>query len=174
MRTLQVSFKKGMLFLMLLSCGVFILHAQSPQQDKKAEKKAMIRNMVDSQYYVFIAQSAMPMSGQTRQLTSEYTLLVSRTVIESYLPYYGRAYAAPVDPGEGGIKFTSKDFDYTTTSMKNGRWSILIKPKDYRDVQQLTLSISEDGYASLQVTCTSKQPISFNGIITAPRKKKGK
>jgi hypothetical protein len=79
-----------------------------------------------------------------------------------------------MDPGQGGIKFTSKDFDYTATPRTKGGWDVQIKPKDYRDVQQLNLRISEDGYASLQVTSTSRQTISFNGYIKAPKPPKSK
>lgn len=146
--------------------------AQSSGPDKKAQQQALIKNMVDSQHYVFVAQSAMPMSGRTRQLTSEYDLNVSPTEVVSYLPYYGRAYTAPIDPSQGGIQFTSKSFDYTATPKKKGGWDVVIKPKDYRDVTSMSLSISVDGYASLQVTSSSRQGISFNGYIRAPRPKK--
>ena len=148
--------------------------AQSTKAEKQAAKTAAIKNMIDSQSYVFKAQSATPMSGRNRQLTSDYDLKVTKDKLVSYLPYFGRAYSAPIDPSQGGIQFTSKDFDYTTTPRKKGGWDIQIKPKDYRDVQQMSLTISEDGYASLQVTSINRQPISFSGYITAvkPPKKK--
>ena len=157
----------------LIFCGR-PANAQDTKKDKDAAKAAAIKNLVDSQNYVFIAQSAMPMSGTIRQLTPDYDLKVSKTSIVSYLPYFGRAYTAPIDPTKGGIQFTSKDFQYTTTPRKAGGWDVLIKPKDYRDVQQMTLSITESGYATLQVTSTSRQPISFNGYVKAPRAKKSK
>ena len=112
------------------------------------------------------------MSGRTRQLTPDYDLRVSKTEITSYLPYFGRAYTPPIDPSRGGIQFTSKDFDYTATPRKKGGWDVTIKPKDYQDVQQMSLNISASGYATLQVTSSSRQPISFNGYIKAPRVKK--
>ena len=167
--------KKTLLFLLVAALSQpALLHAQSTKADKQAEKTAAIKNMVDSQSYVFKAQSAMPMSGRTRQLTSDYDLKVTRDRIVSYLPYFGRAYTAPIDPSQGGIQFTSKDFDYTVTPRKKGGWDVLIKPKDYRDVQQMSLNITENGYASLQVTSTNRQAISFSGYVTAiPPKKKG-
>lgn len=143
------------------------LHAQ-------ADKETVIKNLIDSQSYVFKAQSAMPMSGRTRQLTSDYDVKVTKDEVVSYLPYYGRAYTAPIDPSQGGIQFTSKSFDYTATPRKKGGWDILIKPKDYRDVQQFFLSVSQSGYATLQVTSTSRQAISFNGYITAIKTRKKK
>src|SRR5882762_7771000 len=160
--------KKILLFLLVASLSQpALLHAQSTKAEKQAEKTAAIKSLVDSQNYVFKAQSAMPMSGRTRQLTSDYDLKVTHSQVVSYLPYFGRAYTAPTDPSQGGIQFTSKDFDYSVVARKKGGWDIQIKPKDYRDVQQLSLSISENGYATLQVTSTNRQAISFNGYITA-------
>jgi len=167
---------KKTFFLSLLAflCQSPLLHAQTTKADKEAEKTARIKSLIDSQNYVFKAQSAMPMSGRTRQLTSDYDLTVTHSQVVSYLPYFGRAYTAPIDPSQGGIQFTSKDFDYTVTEGKKGGWNVQIKPKDYRDVQQLSLSISSSGYATLQVTSTSRQAISFNGIITAIKTRKKK
>jgi len=146
--------------------------AQDSKADKQAAKEAAIKNLVDSQNYVFVAQTVIPLSGRTRQLTSDYDMKVTQTSIICDLPYFGRAYQAPIDPSQGGIRFTSKDFEYTSTPGKKQGWTITIKPKDYKDVQQMTLSISSDGYASLQVTSTNRQPISFNGVVRAPRVKK--
>ncbi len=161
------------LILCLAMASLAPARAQDTKKDKQAAKEAKITALVDSQAYVFIAQSAMPLSGRLRQLTSEYDLTVTRDQVISYLPYFGRAYSATLDPSQAGIEFTSNNFDYTKTGRKKGGWDISIRPKDYRDVQQLTLTITQDGYASLQVTSTNRQMISFNGYITAiPMKKK--
>jgi hypothetical protein len=158
--------KASLIFIPALLC-LTMANAQSKpgSQDKEAAKEARIKNWVDSQTYVFKARSAMPMSGTTRQLTSDYDVKVTKTSVVSYLPYFGKAYSAPMNMTGGGIQFNSKDFSYTTTPKKKGGWDIQIKPKDVQDVQQMTLSISQSGYASLQVTSTSRQPISFNGVI---------
>jgi Domain of unknown function (DUF4251) len=136
-----------------------------------ADKAAAIKNLVDSQNYVFKAQTALPQSGRSRVLTTDYDLKVTKAAVISYLPYYGRAYQAPMDPTQGGIQFTSKDFSYTVTPGKKGGWNVQIKPNDYKDVQQMTLSISSAGYATLQVISQNRQAISFNGEIVAPSKK---
>lgn len=146
--------------------------ARTNAQDKTSAKETTIKNMVDSQNYVFVAQTALPLSGRTRQLTSDYDLRVTKSSIVSYLPYFGRAYQAPLDPTKGGLDFTSKDFDYSVIPGKKSGWTVQIKPKDNSDVQQMTLSISSGGYGTLQVVSTNRQPISFNGYIRTPKAKK--
>jgi hypothetical protein len=127
------------------------------------------RPLIDSQNYVFLAQIAQPLHGPIRHMTTDnYTLQITKDKIVSDLPYFGRAYTAPLDPAQNGLQFTSEKFSYTLTSGKKDGWIVVIKPKDNRDIQQLQLNISSDGYSSLQVLSTSRDPISFNGVITAP------
>lgn len=141
-------------------------------KEEKAKKAAEIRQMVNTRNFVFKAQFALPMGGNSIQLTSDYDVRVSKDTVICYLPYFGRAYTAPIDPSEGGIHFTSKDFQYNVSNKRKGGWDIVIKPKDAKDVQQLTFYISESGYGSLQVTDNNRQPISFNGYYEKKKDKK--
>ncbi len=70
-----------------------------------------------------------------------------------------------MNPSEGGIHFTSTNFSYDATTGKNNSWNVVIKPKDQSDVQQLSFNIFDNGSADLNVTSTSKDPISFNGHV---------
>ncbi|WP_298741381.1 DUF4251 domain-containing protein [uncultured Chitinophaga sp.] len=136
-------------------------------QDKKAE----IKELIDARSYVFKAQTMLPMGGRSRQLTTDYDLKIAKDSIISYLPYFGRAYTAPIDPSKGGLQFKSKDFEYTIENKRKGGWDIVIRPKDANDVRQMSLMISEEGYGSLQVLSNNRQPITFNGYITAREKR---
>src|SRR5258708_1293554 len=131
-----------------------------------AQTGSSVKDLVESQNYVFKAQTALPMQGRARTLTSDYDLKVTKASVVSFLPYYGEAYVAPMDPANNGLDFTSKDFSYTSTPGKKDGWTVTIKPKDHKDVQQMTLSISSEGYATLQVISTNRQAILFNGIVT--------
>ncbi|BAU54483.1 DUF4251 domain-containing protein [Mucilaginibacter gotjawali] len=143
------------------------------QNPKKAARQAAIKNMVDSIRFYFNAEYALPQRGGMKNLTSIYDVKITKDSINAFLPYYGQAYMAP-DPGttEGGIKFISTNFSYKVNPGKKGGWEIIIKPKDHdisnwRDVQQMILNISPDGYATLSVISTNRDPISFQGNIIA-------
>jgi len=126
--------------------------------------KATVQKLVNSKHFAFKAQTVMPMTGGSRQLTTDYDVKLSGDSLVSYLPYFGRAYS--VSYGErGGIDFTSIKFDYKIKSRKKGGWDITIKPKDAKDIQELNFIISENGRTSLQVTSNNRQPISYYGYI---------
>lgn len=153
-------------------------NAQTTRKERQAGKEAIIAKMVNDTDYVFEANYANPMRGGQRALTSDYDFRVTKDTITAFLPYFGVSHMAPNDlsANEGGIKFTSTKFSYNVSQNKNGSWTITIKPKDsnitdWRDVHSLTLSISPDGYADLQVNSSNRDAISFYGEVVAAVKK---
>jgi hypothetical protein len=155
----------GLLLVFCLCAGV--VQAQKTGKSAKSEKAEEIKALLAAQNYVFKAESALPLGGGIRFLTSEYDLKITKNGLESYLPYFGRAFVAPINPSEGGIKFKSADFDYSSAVKKKGGWDIKIKPNDTRAVRDLILFVSETGKAILQVNPENKQTITFNGYIEA-------
>jgi len=160
--------------ILILSCWQTAI-AQDSKEDKKAAKAAKVKGMVDSVHYVFKATNARPQRGGSKQLTSDYDVRVVKDTVKTFLPYFGRSFVAPA-PGstEGGIKFTTTNFSYTSTQNKKGGWDIVIKPKDknvtdWRDVDQLTFNISTSGYATLRVISSNRDAISFDGYIESAK-----
>jgi hypothetical protein len=158
----------GILVLCALSLNVS--YAQAKKIDKKAVKEAEIKRLITSNNYLFKATYVIPMSMTPSNLTSNYDVTVNEGKLIVYLPYFGRAYTAPRDPSDGGIKLTTSDYDYKSIPNKKGGWDITIKPKKTTmntvgDVQAITINVAKDGYASLKVTSLNRQPISFNGYI---------
>lgn len=138
---------------------------QNTSAQKTDDKTIAVKKMIDSQQYVFHAQYATPMTGRQRYLTSDYTVYVSKDSIISNLPYFGRAFSAPVNPSDGGIQFTSTSFEYQLTPRKKGGWNVVIQTKDIGVPQRFNLTVFDNGSASLQVTGNNRQPISFSGVV---------
>lgn len=170
---------------LILSLAFLLLGFQSFAQ---TNKETTVKIVADKNY-TFVANTAMPMSnndisrvlammpgsqgGGSINLTgSQYDVKVTKDSIVAYLPYYGRSFSAPMDPTQGGIKFTSKDFTYTESKNKKGSYTIQINTKDVkRENYRFTINISTNGYASLTASSMNKQPIIFNGYLDEPKKK---
>jgi hypothetical protein len=168
MQTMKI-YLSGMLFFMALLSNLQTTSAQT-KQEKRAAQALEIKHLIDGQAYVFYATTVKPMSGRNRQLTADYTVDITKEKVTSDLPYFGRAYSAPIGNSDGGIKFNSTNFEYVIKDRKKGGWDIAIKPKDVQDVQVFNLSVFENGYANLQVTSTNRQSISFSGEIRKRKK----
>ncbi|CAN5212504.1 DUF4251 domain-containing protein [soil metagenome] len=144
--------------------------AQNTKAQKRAAKEAALKKMVEDANFIFKANYVNPQGGGGHALTSEYDLVISKDTVTAFLPYFGRAYAVNYNSTDGGIKFKTTHFDYKMQQNKKGGWSITIRPKDQdasdmRDVQTLRLSITESGYASLNITSSNREPISFQGTV---------
>lgn len=139
--------------------------AQESKKEKRARKSEQIRKMVENKRFVFQAQRAQPMGGGSWQLTSPYDFTMKGDTAVCFLPYFGRAFVAPINPSEGGIKFTSTKFSYDYKKRRKGGWDITFKPQDVDNLQFIMINISEAGYGSLQVTDNTRQPISFDGVF---------
>ncbi len=149
--------KKLVVLLMVSFLGLGMVHAQGLDA-------ARVKEVVASKSFRFIPQTAFPMGGSPRQLTPGFDMSISGDSLNTYLPYFGRAFTAP-DPGEGGFRFISKDFSYQAKEKKQRSWEIMIRPADNREVRQMVLRIFENGSATLQVNSNNRQPIHFNGYI---------
>ncbi|MEP6595126.1 MAG: DUF4251 domain-containing protein [Ginsengibacter sp.] len=172
MKTLKRIIKPVFFFLIVCITCSYIAYAQGEKKEKQATKAALIKNLIDSQNFVFVPQSVLPLRGTTRQLTSYYDIVLSKDSLVSYLPYFGRSYSAPSDPTDIGFNFTSTKFEYTNTPTKKGGWDILVKPKDYREVKELSFRIFDNGSASLNITPLNRDPISFQGYIKDRKQRK--
>lgn len=157
---MKTVFKISKYLLVLLAITAFASQATS------AQDSTSVKDAVQSQNFVFVAQWVNPMRGRLRQLTSYYDMYVSKDSLTSELPYFGRAFTAPINPSEAGIEFTTTKFSYDISNRKKGGWRITIKPGGV-DVNQMILTVFSDGKATLQVLSNSRDAISFNGYIKA-------
>ena len=152
------------LMLVVVSSAMYAQEKKT-KKERQQEQAEKVQKMVEAQEYKFVAQRAFPMSGRSIHLTSLYDLRVSKDTISAYLPYFGRAYVAPMNPSEGGIKFESTDFNYRLENAKKGGWIVLISIKDAKRRIEMVLNITASGSANLSVNDDTRQTISFNGNI---------
>lgn len=162
----QYILKSVLLAGIAIAFGFNAVQAQSEKGEERISQQKSIASAIETQDFVFKAQSILPAYGYSRQLSGGYDLRITPDKVISFLPYMGRIYVPPVDPAEGPLRFTSTDFTYAERPQKKGGWSISIMPKDARTVREFMLNVSEDGYATLQVSGNDRQPVTFYGYVT--------
>ncbi|MFT4093823.1 MAG: DUF4251 domain-containing protein [Niabella sp.] len=134
-------------------------------------------SLINEKRYTFVAQNVTPtedarfnarlmfsQGNSLYQLTSRYDIKITPDSVIVFLPFFGRAFTAPIDPTKGGIQFTSTKFGYQQ-SIRKKNYQITVTPQDFQEVRNIFLTISPSGYASVQVLSLNRTPISFNGII---------
>ena len=160
---------RNILILLCLFTGMLTAQGANSSNKKqmKLEKEKEIRELIESGNFRFLANSANPMSGRSINLTSNYDLKIYNDTIETWLPFFGRAYSVDYG-GDGGIKF--KEQAVTIDKKFNSRkkiyeYSIVVKTS--QDKYTINLSTGLNGYGNLYVRSQNRQPISFYGTIEA-------
>jgi hypothetical protein len=169
---LKVEAMKKMVYFFGVMLAATVLLAAVPSSRTSAgsaQKSDSLKAAVEAPRFTFVANIASPRRGTVRQLTSPYDLRVTKDTVVAYLPYFGRAYSAPLSREEAGIMFTSTNFSYTQKADRRGRWLVTIKTKDNKPRFELYISITKNGYATLDVVASDREGISFSGEIVGAK-----
>ncbi|WP_207422942.1 DUF4251 domain-containing protein [Desertivirga brevis] len=152
----------------LLTIRIHTVSAQTKKQTREKIKAAEVQKLLDSKRFSFKAQTVQPLRGGTINLTSDYELVINKDTLQSYLPFFGRAFTAPMNPSESPLIFNSTNFNYNAANGKKGSKNITVEINDQNsNVRRFYISVSGQGYATLQVLNSNRDPISFNGYIAA-------
>jgi hypothetical protein len=144
--------------------------------------KATTAKIVEAKSYTFVARSATPLNvqdisavlgnmpgamqgGSINLNESYYEVKVTPDSVVAFLPYYGRSFSAPINQTEGGVKFKTKDFTYTSKKGKKRGWDIVVQTKDDKENYRLAFSIGDGGYATLSLNSITKQSITYQGYL---------
>ena len=152
----------GIFILLIFS---FILIQCSASKSTTNLEKGMVEEMINNHSFIFVADRMNPLRGRSYILTSSYDVRVNNDSLVSFLPYFGRAYSAPIDPTNVVTQFTSLNLTYEIKPEKNNQWRVTLTPKDAPSIQELSFTIFDNGNASLSVSSTSRDQIRFDGYI---------
>lgn len=129
-----------------------------------------VKNLVDSQSFIFIPQYISPMGFRKRDLSPGFDISISKDSIKSYLPFWGRGYIAPISPADVDFDFTSTKFTYAVRPDRRG-WIVSVKPTDQSYLRELFFRIFDNASASLTVSSIDRSSITYDGYITRRRSK---
>lgn len=141
------------------------------KEEKKLEKQKQVEDMVNAKTFEFVARMAMPTGYKSINLTSTTNFVKFQPeLIDSYMPFYGRAYSGVGYGTDDGLKFAGKPEEFTVTKgKKNYQVSAIVKGE--RDTFRLTLSVGFEGSTSLTITSNNRSAISYSGETKALEKK---
>jgi len=159
--------------LFLISSVGFSVSAQEKtkkelKQERELQKQNEIKALIDAQNFVFEAQKATPQGGRLIQLDyNTYFLKFKADNATCDLPFFGRGYNVGYN-SDGGIKFEGKPENIKVENKKN---NTILKAtvRGTSDVYDLTFSIFYNGNTTLSVSSNNRGPISYDGVIYAPK-----
>jgi hypothetical protein len=135
------------------------------KQQKKLELQKEVEAMVNAKSFVFAANRALPQGYPSVDMTSNPNhMKFYPDSIDSYMPFFGRAYSVGYGGSDNGLKFSGKPQDYTVTKTKK-EYLVKANVKTESDFFRLTLSVGFEGNASLSIISNNRASISYYGDI---------
>ncbi|MEN2398637.1 DUF4251 domain-containing protein [Flavobacterium sp. MC2016-06] len=172
--------KTKLSILLVLFCFLSfpVLAQEKTKKELKAEKELQQQKEIDaliaSKKFVFEAQKVNPQGGRLIILDyNTYFLKFNTEKTTCDLPFFGRGFNVPYGGGDGGIKFEGTPENIRIEKKKkSSTFRATVKGKD--DVYDLMFTIFSNGSASLSVNSNNRSPISYDGVISAPKAEENK
>ncbi|WP_347841029.1 DUF4251 domain-containing protein [uncultured Draconibacterium sp.] len=170
---------KKAIFIGFLIFSVIAVPAQDKKlsrKERKAEREAKLteqtKKLIEDKAWQFNASQMLPSSGKSRSLTTSYNVVLKDNEVDSYLPYFGRAYSADYGSTESPMIFKAPIEDYSVEDGKKGGYVVKFSAKNKNDRVTYTFQIGSTGSASLSVNSTNRQHISYHGDFVPITEKK--
>jgi hypothetical protein len=170
---------KNLLLACILIFSVVAAGAQDnkkkSRKERKAEQKAALieqtKQLIDGKVWRFDADQMLPSQGRSRNLTTDYGVVLNTDKVDSYLPFFGRAYSASYGSSESPMIFESDAENYSVADGKKGGYIVKFSAKNGSDRIDFIYNVAENGSATLNVTSTNRASIAYYGKIVPFEKK---
>lgn len=118
-------------------------------------------------YAVINTINTIPNAPSTRilELDNGYGITFKKSEIAVVLPYFGRAYKAPMNADQASYRFVTKDFSLKKSDEKKDRVIYTIVPNDMSNINKIYLEVYSTGSAMVSIDSNDRQPISYDGYI---------
>lgn len=145
----------------MISCGTTSSAAKS-EVDRIAAEQVSV--MLGEKVYKMDFNRAYPTSAPPFSLNYPYFVSVIRDRVESFLPYFGRAYSIPYGGGEG-LHFDAPISNYKVVTGKKDKKIVTFDARTAEDNYQFRIEIYPTGETNLSVGASQRQSMSFSGHI---------
>ena len=150
----------------ILALVVFLYFNACSSSKTTTESVQQTTQKIESKDFTIKVNYALPLRMKQVSLTSYYEMRIKNDSSITFLPYYGVAHVAPMNPAEGGIKFEEKINNYLVRpNKKNDGWEIsfMVNTREYQ--YQIYLSIFNNGYSSITINSNKQDAITFYGDL---------
>jgi len=160
---------------LILSVGITTSFSQGKtkgdlKKDNKLDKRTQVEMMINDREFVFVPRIALPAGMRPVNISAnQYGIKFQPDFIDSYMPFFGRAYSAVAFGNDTGFRFKGKPEKFTTEKSKRS-FQINALVKGEADIFRLFLSVGSEGSASLSISSDNRSTISYQGEIFAPEK----
>lgn len=140
------------------------------KKERKLGQQEQVEMMINAKKFVFIPRTVLPTGMKPVNVAvTQYSIKFQPDLIDSYMPFFGRAYSAVGYGNDTGLTFKEKPEKF---EIEKGRktFQVNVVVKGGNDIFRLFLTVGFEGSASLSISSDNRSMISYQGVISGPEK----
>ena len=145
------------------SCGVLSNETREERALREAREAKMVDENLQSADFRIEIDRMYPVRGSSQHVTN-YSVTVKDGVLNSHLPYIGQAWRVPYGGGHA-LNFKADIGSYNVVRTRDDGYEVRIYVKTDEDQHVYTLTVFNNGRASLDVQSQNRERISFSGMM---------
>jgi hypothetical protein len=145
------------------SCGVLSSETREERARREAREARMVDENLQSADFRIEIDRMYPVRGSSQHVTN-YSVTVKDGVLNSHLPYIGQAWRVPYGGGHA-LNFKADIGSYNVARTRDDGYEVRIYVKTDEDQHVYTLTVFNNGRASLDVQSQNRERISFSGMM---------
>ena len=145
------------------SCGVLSNETREERALREAREAKMVDENLQSANFRIEIDRMYPVRGSSQHVTN-YSVTVKDGVLNSHLPYIGQAWRVPYGGGHA-LNFKADIGSYNVVRTRDDGYEVRIYVKTDEDQHVYTLTVFNNGRASLDVQSQNRERISFSGMM---------
>jgi hypothetical protein len=149
--------------LLLSGCGILNSETREERAAREAREARMVNDNLKAGDFRIDIDRMYPLRGGSKHVTN-YSLSLKDGVLNSHLPYIGQAWRVPYGGGHA-LNFSAEIGGYDVVRTRNEGYEVRIYVKTDEDQHVYTLTVFDNGRASLDVQSQNRERISFSGIM---------
>ena len=138
---------------------------QQERAERRIEMQKAVNEAVAKRQWQVEVSSMNALRFGTQRVTSDFFLELRGDTLQSYLPYLGQVYLAPMASPSQGLNFEAPVMDYKVNSSKAHVSVIELKVKTQEDLFNYFIELYDTGQAHIRVRSLHRDPISFDGQL---------
>ena len=149
--------------LLLSGCGILNSETREERAAREAREARMVNDNLKAGDFRIDIDRMYPLRGGSKHVTN-YSLSLKDGVQTSHHPHTRRAGRVPSGGGHA-LNFSAEIGGYDVVRTRNEGYEVRIYVKTDEDQHVYTLTVFDNGRASLDVQSQNRERISFSGIM---------
>lgn len=145
------------------ACGVLSSETREEKTAREAREARMVVDNLQSGNFSIDITRMYPVRGSSK-MVQNYSVTVKDGVLDSHLPYIGRAWRVPYGGGHA-LNFKDKIVNYNVVQTRKDCYEVRIYVKTDEDEHLYLLTVFDNGNSSLTVQSGNREHISYSGMM---------